>query len=307
MDLSTRSSQHKYGSSAVAAITVTESSGLPGSPYCADYTDNCSNGAAPKLPTIMGVTGGGSGGASSDKKSFYSRIPPLTRPSSHDTRRHSSKDYFSETKINTLFDIYRDSSGLVIEDGKEEEAMLSDGIQRFCADLDVNVADFKVLLFAWKCEAEMMCRFTRSEFVRGCKSLKVDSIKGIISKFPELQAEAKELEAFKKMYKWAFKFGLDHEAGQRILPADMALLMWKLVFEQRKPLILDRWLAFLESHPSIRGIPRDTWNMFLNFSETVGNDLSSYDDTEAWPSLFDDFVEYENDQLNQNISKEPKQ
>ena len=52
----------------------------------------------------------------------------------------------------------------------------------------------------------------------------------------------------------------------------------------------------------VRGIPKDTWNMFLNFINTVGNDLTQYDDTEAWPSLFDDFVEFENDQLNQNSS-----
>ena len=50
----------------------------------------------------------------------------------------------------------------------------------------------------------------------------------------------------------------------------------------------------------VRGIPRDTWNMFLNFVQTVGSDLTQYDDAEAWPSLFDDFVEFENDQLNQN-------
>ena len=40
--------------------------------------------------------------------------------------------------------------------------------------------------------------------------------------------------------------------------------------------------------------------MLLNFSETVGNDLSVYDEDEAWPSLFDDFVEHENDKANQN-------
>ena len=37
----------------------------------------------------------------------------------------------------------------------------------------------------------------------------------------------------------------------------------------------------------MRGIPRDTWNMFLNFVNTVGSDLTQYDDAEAWPSLFD--------------------
>ena len=75
------------------------------------------------------------------------------------------------------------------------------------------------------------------------------------------------------------------------------------VFSQREPPLLGRWLTFLQEHPEIRGIPRDSWNMFLNLVESVGNDLSLYDDTEAWPSLFDDFVEFENDKANQNDVK----
>ena len=44
--------------------------------------------------------------------------------------------------------------------------------------------------------------------------------------------------------------------------------------------------------------------MLLNFSETVGSDLSAYDEDEAWPSLFDDFVEHENDKANQNYQNQ---
>ena len=291
-------------SSSCVFLSVSLDSSLVLLPSSSCLPDQCSNGTS----TAMGVTGGGS--ATPDKRSFYVRIPPLTRSASHETRRHSSKEYYSETKINTLFDIYREAP-VLHEDragaDEVEDVMLTDGIQRFCMHLDLSADDFRVLLFAWKCEAETMCRFTRSEFLLGCKALRADTIKGIIAKFPELQQEAQDFDKFKQMYKWAFKFGLDSDVNQRILPSDMAILLWKLVFEQRKPKILDRWLAFLECHPSIRGIPRDTWNMFLNFSETIGDDLSTYDDTEAWPSLFDDFVEYENDQLNQNISKDTKQ
>ncbi len=46
--------------------------------------------------------------------------------------------------------------------------------------------------------------------------------------------------------------------------------------------------------------------MFLNLTESPAGatgDLSLYDDEEAWPTLFDDFVEYENDKANQNVSK----
>lgn len=235
--------------------------------------------------------------ASSEKRSFYSRLPPLTMSASTEVRKLSSKDY-SETKINSLFEHYKDPNC---------DAILSEGIEKLCLDLDVRPEEFKVLVLAWKFGAETMCCFTRKEFISGCKALHVDSIKGIQSKFPDMLNEVKEFsEKFKDLYRFTFRFGLDSETDQRILPSDMASLLWKLVFTQQEPNILKRWLTFLERHPNIRGIPKDTWNMFLNFTETVGDDLSCYDDTEAWPSLFDDFVEYENDRLNQNISEDPE-
>ena len=227
-----------------------------------------------------------------EKRPFYSCIPPLTKAAGYEVRRLSSKEY-SESKINVLFEHYKDD---------ECDAILSEGIEKLCIDLDVKPDDFRVLVLAWKFKAETMCKFTRTEFVNGCKTLRVDSIKGIQSKFPDMLCELQEEEKFKDLYRFTFKFGLDVEAGQRILPSDMAIVLWKLVFVHRQPLILKRWLTFLEKHPHIRGIPRDTWNMFLNFVETIDDDLGAYDDTEAWPSIFDDFVEHENDKLNQNIA-----
>ncbi|XP_042229177.1 DCN1-like protein 3 [Homarus americanus] len=232
-----------------------------------------------------------------EKRSFYSRIPPLAKSASNEVRRLSSKDY-SEAKICVLFDQYKDC---------QCDYILSEGIECLCMDLDVKPEEFKVLVLAWKFGAETMCRFSRGEFVSGCKALRVDSIKGIQSRFSDMLLEVQDPEKFKDLYRFTFKFGLDADASQRILPSDMAVLLWKLVFSQHEPSILKRWLTFLERHPNIRGIPRDTWNMFLNFTEVVGEDLSSYDDTEAWPSLFDDFVEFENDQLNQNITKDHKE
>ncbi|XP_018323117.1 DCN1-like protein 3 isoform X2 [Agrilus planipennis] len=205
----------------------------------------------------------------------------------------------SDMKLAQLFDIYKDD---------QEDCILAEGIEQLCKDLQLSPDEFKVLILAWKLNAEQMCRFTRSEFINGLKKMRVDTIKGVQVRLPEYAKEvSNDAEQFKDLYRFTFKFGLDSGSGQRILPSDMAISLWKLVFTVREPPILQRWLRFLENHPTIRGIPRDTWNMFLNFSETINNDLSTYDDNEAWPSLFDDFVEYENDQTNQNVAIKSKE
>ncbi|KAH3870048.1 DCN1-like protein 3 [Dreissena polymorpha] len=230
-----------------------------------------------------------------DKKMFnpYNKLPPIKKPSNGENKRTSfiSRE-FSESKANALFDCYKDP---------DSDCILAEGVEKFCEDLEVRPDEFIVLLIAWKLNAETMCMFTREQFVSGLQSMRVDSIKGIQSKFPDLIAEIQNKETFKEMYKWTYKFGLDLESGQRTLPVEMAMSLWKLVFSQQEPKILPRWLNFLQKHQSIRGISKDTWDMFLNFVEQVSEDLSCYDDTEAWPSLLDDFVEYENDCQNQNI------
>jgi len=250
---------------------------------------------------------------------FFPEVEPLEPPGSHEvesqqngsrekggrtfnflpgslSRSAVSDKEVSDAKVNALFEVYKDP---------DRDAILADGVERLCNDLNLSPDEFKVLILAWRMNAEQMCQFTRPEFVNGCKAMHVDSIKGIQNRLPEIAAEvSRDPEMFKSLYRFTFRFGLDASRGQRILPSDMAVILWRLVFTGREPQILSRWLAFLESHPDVRGIPCDTWNMFLNFAESVGNDLSSYNDTEAWPTLFDDFVEYENDEANQNVSKD---
>ncbi|XP_066594801.1 DCN1-like protein 3 [Prorops nasuta] len=236
---------------------------------------------------------------SRSSRSFYVRLPPLGRSGlssglNSGSELKSQKDP-SESKMNALFEQYKDP---------QEDVILADGIERLCADLQLSPDEFKVLVLAWKLNAEQMCQFTRQEFITGLKTMRVDSVHGIQSRLPEIVQELNaNNDLFKDLYRFTFRFGLDVSSGQRILPVDMATVLWRLVFTIREPPLLTRWLKFLECH-HIRGIPRDTWNMFLNFVESIGDDLSAYDDAEAWPSLFDDFVEYENDQMNQNISKD---
>ena len=71
----------------------------------------------------------------------------------------------SETKIHNLFNKYRDSSS----GSSSEDAILIQGVESLCQDLELRPEEFNVLVFAWKCRAEQMCRFTRQEFLNGCR------------------------------------------------------------------------------------------------------------------------------------------
>lgn len=197
----------------------------------------------------------------------------------------------SDNTLNALFEEYKDT---------KEDAILSEGIERLCNDLGYKPDDFAILVLAWRLDASQMCRFTKSEFIQGLQAIRADTIDEIRRRLEQIVDKLKtDLDMFKQLYRFTFRFGL--EPGHRIVSLEMAILLWQLVFTVHTPPILERWLFFLGQHPNIRGVPKDTWNMFLNFSETF--DITSYDDTEAWPSLFDDFVEYETDRANQNDVK----
>ena len=211
-----------------------------------------------------------------------------------DTAKAKESPKSSENKKSSLesfFQKYKDTT---------EDAILAEGVESFCEDLGVNPTDFIVLVLAWKFQASEMCRFTREEFMNGCQKLKAIDAKGLKQRFPDLLRETKESEkSFKELYQFTFTFGLDHASGQRVLPTEMAVQLWDLLFTHKKYPLLSRWMNFLENS-DIKTITKDTWNMFLPFIQTMKDNLDNYDESEAWPTLFDDFVEYEQEQEGRN-------
>lgn len=254
------------------------------SPTPATTPTGLSSSVAATSESNVAVTAAAPRASIGERFMFY---PRLQRDAG---RRGAFEPRYSEARAVSFFEKYRDP---------EEDAVLAEGIVRLCDDLGVKPEEFRVLLLAWKFGAQQMCRFTRDEFLGGCRALRADSVSAVQMRFADLLSEARDPGRFRDLYRFTFRFGL--ESGQRTLPTDMAAQLWRLVFSLEPPAVLDRWLSFLDQHPEVRGITSDTWNMFLHFAETAGRDLSTYDDSEAWPSLFDDFVEYENDQTNQNV------
>jgi len=182
------------------------------------------------------------------------------------------------------------------EDEYEPGTIDGVGIEELCQDFNIHLQGPRVYILAWKMDAVMRFRFTRAEFLRGFSALGVDTVQTMSFR---LMVASQELRAsstsFKEFYKWCFNFALDTEAGERSLPLDQAVSLWRTVFAvyTTPPALLQPWLTFLMEQPSEYPIiARDTWSYFLKFVVAIGDDSNKHNDNDAWPNVIDDFVEH---------------
>jgi hypothetical protein len=197
--------------------------------------------------------------------------------SSESKPTYSSNDYREQ-----LFEHYSSNHQLIS----------LDGILRFCTDLSIEPDSYEVLLFCFLCRAKQMYSLTKEEFIHGLKTLgnHIDNLIDLRTALFNCNISSYE----KEFYLWTYHFGLID--GQRCLTIQNAVSLWRLFYSKNvsKPLILDQWLNYLEIEDIPKSITCDTWTIFPQFAKFIQlNGYESYDDNEAWPCLFDGFVEYQ--------------
>ncbi|KAG0017905.1 DCN1-like protein 5 [Entomortierella chlamydospora] len=198
--------------------------------------------------------------------------------------------HFDPEKCYRWFKTY---TGLEEDEDFDKEQIGPSGIAKLCEDIDVSLETVDMLVLAYHLEADTMPIFTKDEWAKGMKTLEIDSTQKLKDKMPSLVAKLKDPQHFKEFYRYIFMFAKDSE--QKCMPLETACAMIQTVMQGNPH--EKRFVEFLETKKPVKVINKDQWYNFLDFSDSVAEDLSNYDGVNsAWPVLLDEYVEWRNEE-----------
>ncbi|EGG16608.1 hypothetical protein DFA_07586 [Cavenderia fasciculata] len=198
---------------------------------------------------------------------------------------HIKKSSSPFTSLQMMFEKYKD----------EDNLMGPDAICKFCFDLGLAPESIQVLVLAWQMNADKMGYFQKEEFVVGLEKLKSYDLVTLKKELIQLTAQVLgDPNKFLELYK--FSFGYSSElVNKKLLDVNTAAELLELVLPQS--VHTPNFVSFLRSDKhNLKVINKDHWLCYNEFSKTVKRDLSNYDQQDAWPLLFDTFVEFVQEQ-----------
>lgn len=186
-------------------------------------------------------------------------------------------------RIDQLFNSYAKSSSGMIE---------PDGIEALCSDLGVNHTDVRILMFAWKLNAEKQGYFTLEEWRKGLKALRADTLPKLVKALSDLEKEVRRPTTLDNFYAYAFRYCLTEEK-QKSIDIESICQLLDLVLGSLFRAQVDYFVEYLKIQSDYKVINMDQWMGFFRFcSEICFPSLSNYNPELAWPLILDNFVEW---------------
>jgi len=203
---------------------------------------------------------------------------------------HFATDSIAECKETSIAHMFA-----AITDKDDPNIASMEGICKLCEMLELDpIQDIRILVLLWKMDAnDKPGQISKTEWISGCMRLHVDSVDKLKSLLPGLDTGFLENSEFRKFIKFCFKFNL--HGSRKTLDKDLALGLMRIALGDRvAPERLNSFNDFLKSSKdnTYNQITLDQWSSFWDFCVEVP-DIKNYDEeSSAWPTLIDDYIEY---------------
>jgi len=202
---------------------------------------------------------------------------------------HLSLTEQQQKELEKLYEKYKAVGVSLGESGDNEDLIKGQGLLQYGQDLGIiDDKDPGLFIVFWKLNVthEKCWEFTREEFVGGWAIHGCHNVPAMKKKLEAWRQDVKNPQKFKLFYFYVFDY---LKEDKKILAVEEATTVWDMLgMNQRWPLMTS-WLEFLHDK---KAVSRDTWRLFLNFTEQYPNNLDNYDTDGCWPSMIDEFVEY---------------
>eukprot|EP00761_Pharyngomonas_kirbyi_P005466 gb/GECH01005471.1/.p1 GENE.gb/GECH01005471.1/~~gb/GECH01005471.1/.p1 ORF type:complete len:262 (+),score=57.06 gb/GECH01005471.1/:1-786(+) len=189
-------------------------------------------------------------------------------------------------QLNQVFDHYKD---IGVADGAaaEEDSIQGQGLLQMATDLNLDPEDLPMLVVLWRLGARTRYEISREEFVDGMTNLGCGDMGQLGGRVDGMMKELDHRAPFKEFYQFVFRYCKPPD--QKSMENEMACALWPMLLPEYPHIKM--WTEFM-SQEYRKAVPRDTWDLFLDFTRETDDTFSNYDPYAAWPVAIDDFVDY---------------
>ena len=167
------------------------------------------------------------------------------------------------------------------------------GYEKMGKTLSIDIyTDIFMTYFVYKCEAKQMEFITESEYIKGLKAFRCNTLEEVKKKIMDIRGELLNItsEDFKNFYNFLFDLnvpGSEQEKKKKSLSLEVVEVYFNSLFcNQFK--IAKEFLLFLTEKKL--GLKWDEWRMFLEFIQNMGTTFpNDYNMADYYPIIIDEF------------------
>ncbi|KAJ2809253.1 DCN1-like protein 5 [Coemansia guatemalensis] len=173
------------------------------------------------------------------------------------------------------------------DDGKN--IIVPEGFEKLCEKLDYSMEDINPMVLLWRLNGLELGTIEYTGWESGLREMKAkneDELRQAID--DTLKRFDKDPAYFKAFYRRLFDYL--RVGKQKFISSEYATAILSLVMD--KGWAFSKFVEFLEASKDVETVNRDQWQSLLELSKVIKPDLSNYSKEDAWPGLFDRFVDW---------------